>query len=102
MHHVLEGRFGPGGVGLGEEGGDLIGVGVPGGFGSGDGVVAACLGGGDDVAGSGDMAAQQGGELDASVFAVVTGDGVADIGLVLQEPAERCVAIKAARRPRSR
>ena len=49
-------------------------------------VVVAGLGGGDEVAGDEDVVAQQGGECGAGFVAVEVGDGVADVGLVLQEP----------------
>ena len=85
-HHVLEGVDGPCRVGAGEELGDLVGVGVPGGAAILDLGVVAGLGGGDEVTGDEDVVTQERFELRSGLVAVEPGDGVADVGLVLQEP----------------
>ena len=55
--------------------------------------LVAGLGGGDDVGGDQDVLAQLPGQLVAGRLAVERLDGVADVGLVPEQPADRGVGV---------
>jgi hypothetical protein len=88
-HHRLERLRRPGRVGAGQEPGDLVGVHVPGVLGRPQLRLIAGLGRRHQIGRGQNVAPQQLGQLRPRLLPVVRLHGVADVGLVLQQPPRR-------------
>ena len=86
------------GVGLAEQRCDLVGVRAPAGLLGGDLGLVAGLGRGDQIGGDEDVLRSSPVSAFAGGLAVERLDRVADVGLVLQQPADRRLGVRATRR----